>query len=138
LNLKAVNGTWQVQPHLLQILSGPGILICRNIMNQQSDLGCRAGISYEPFRFFNGAAAPSGTGPPHYRGFTITLRHTTLGRTPLDERSVRCRGLYLTTHNTHKRQTSIPPVGFESTIPATARPRTYALDRVPTGIGDAI
>jgi len=23
--------------------------------------------------------------PPHYRGFTITLRHTTLGRIPLDE-----------------------------------------------------
>jgi len=21
----------------------------------------------------------------HYRGFTVTLRHTTLGRTPLDE-----------------------------------------------------
>jgi len=28
---------------------------------------------------------PSGQGPPHYQGFTITLRHTTLGRTPLDE-----------------------------------------------------
>jgi hypothetical protein len=26
--------------------------------------------------FFHGAAAPSGPGPPHYRGFTITLRHT--------------------------------------------------------------
>jgi hypothetical protein len=30
----------------------------------------------------HGAAAPSGPGPPHYRGFTITLRHTALGRTP--------------------------------------------------------
>jgi len=30
------------------------------------------------------AATPSGRRPP-YRGFTITLRHTTLGRTPLDE-----------------------------------------------------
>jgi hypothetical protein len=28
----------------------------------------------------NGVTAPSGPGPPHYRGFTITLRHTTLGR----------------------------------------------------------
>jgi hypothetical protein len=39
------------------------------------------------FFFFlsSGATAPSGPGPPHYRGFTITLRHTTLGRTPLDE-----------------------------------------------------
>jgi hypothetical protein len=32
----------------------------------------------------HGATAPSVPGPPHYRGFTITLRHTTLGRTPLD------------------------------------------------------
>jgi hypothetical protein len=29
------------------------------------------------------------------------LRHTTLGRTPLDDRSARRRDLYLTTHNTH-------------------------------------
>jgi len=35
--------------------------------------------------FFNGPAAPSGPGPPHYRGFTITLRYTKVGRTPLDE-----------------------------------------------------
>jgi len=28
---------------------------------------------------------PSGPRPPHYRGFIITLRNTTLGRTPLDE-----------------------------------------------------
>jgi hypothetical protein len=40
-------------------------------------------------------------------------RHPTVGRTPLDEGSARRRGLYLTTtHNTHKRQTSMPPVGF--------------------------
>ena len=29
----------------------------------------------------HGAKAPSGTGPPHYRGFTITLRHPELGKT---------------------------------------------------------
>ena len=46
------------------------------------------------------ATTPSGPGPPHYRGFTITLRHTTLSRTPLDEWSARRRDLYLTTHNT--------------------------------------
>jgi hypothetical protein len=34
---------------------------------------------------FHGATIPSGQGLPHYRGFTITLRHTTLGRTLLDE-----------------------------------------------------
>jgi len=33
--------------------------------------------------------------------------HTTLGRTPLEGWSPRRRELYLTTHNTHKRQTSV-------------------------------
>jgi hypothetical protein len=64
------------------------------------------------------ATAPSGPGPPHSRGFKITLRHTTLGRTPLDEGSARSRPLYLSTHNTHNRQTSMPPAGFEPAIPA--------------------
>jgi hypothetical protein len=36
------------------------------------------------------------------RGFTITLRHTTIGRTPLDEWSARRRDLYL--YNTHHSQ----------------------------------
>jgi hypothetical protein len=58
-----------------------------------------------------------------------SLRHTTLGRTPLDEWSARRRDLYLTTHNTHKRQTSMPPTGFEPTILASERPQTHALDR---------
>jgi hypothetical protein len=62
--------------------------------------------------FFHGATAPSGPGPPRFRGFTITLRHTTVGRTPLDEGSTRRRDLYLTTHNTHNRQTSMPTPGF--------------------------
>jgi hypothetical protein len=65
--------------------------------------------------------------------FTITLfRHTTLGRTPLDEWSARRRDLYLTTHN---RQTSMPLVGFKPTIPASEQPQTHALDRAATGIG---
>jgi hypothetical protein len=49
----------------------------------------------------------SGPRSSHFRGFLITLRHTTLGRTPLDEWSARLRDLYLTTHNTHKKQTSM-------------------------------
>ena len=32
------------------------------------------------FFFYHGATAPSGPRPPHCRGFTITLRHTTSGR----------------------------------------------------------
>jgi hypothetical protein len=68
------------------------------------------------------------------RGFTITLRHTTLGRTPLDEWPARRRD-HLTTHNTHNRQTSMPPAGFEPKIPVSERPQTHALDRAATGIG---
>jgi hypothetical protein len=50
-----------------------------------------------------------------------TQRRSTVGRTPLDEWSVRRRDLYLTTHDTHNRQISMPPVGFEPTISAGER-----------------
>jgi len=73
--------------------------------------------------------------PPHYRGFTIKLRHTTLGRTPLGEWSAQRRDPYLTTHSIQKRQTSIQPKGFEPTIPASERQQTHALDRAVPGIG---
>ena len=59
-------------------------------------------------------------------------RRTTVGRTPMDEWSALRRDLYLTTHNTHNRQTSMPPAGFEPTISAGERPQTYALDRAAT------
>ena len=62
-----------------------------------------------------------------------TQRRSTVGRTPLDERSALRRDLYLTTHNTHNRHTSMPPVRFEPTISAGERPQTYALDRAATG-----
>jgi len=42
--------------------------------------------------------------------------------------------LYLTTHNAHNRQTSIPPLGFETAISAGMWPQAYALDRTATGI----
>ena len=40
-----------------------------------------------------------------------------------------------TTQNTHKRQTSMPPTGFEPAMPASKRPQTHTLDRAATGIG---
>jgi hypothetical protein len=63
-------------------------------------------------------------------------RRTTLSRTPLDEWSARCKDLYVKTHNTHSRQTSMPPPGFEPTISAGERLQTYALDRAATGTGN--
>jgi hypothetical protein len=53
-----------------------------------------------------------------------TQTHTTVGRTALDEGSARRRDLYLTTQTLDKTKTSMPSVGFEPTIPASARPRT--------------
>jgi len=67
----------------------------------------------------------------------ITLNDThAIVRTPLDERSARRTELYLTTHNTHNTQTSMPPARFELAIPASERPQTQVLDRADRGIGD--
>ena len=41
-------------------------------------------------------------------------RRSTVGRTPLDEWSARRRDLYLTTHGTHNRQTSMPWMGIRT------------------------
>ena len=61
-----------------------------------------------------------------------TQRHTTVGRSPLDEWPARRRNLYLTTHNNYRRQTSMPLAGFEPTIPASERPQTHASHRAAT------
>jgi len=57
-------------------------------------------MSSIPDFFFSRVDSPSGLRPP-LRGSSITLRHTTFGRTPLDQSSVRCRDFYLTKYNTH-------------------------------------
>jgi hypothetical protein len=53
--------------------------------------------------FFYGATAPSWPGPPHCRGFMITLRRTLRGRIPLDEWSARRRDLFFTTYNSYDK-----------------------------------
>ena len=58
-----------------------------------------------------------------------TQRRSTVGRSPLDEWSARRRDLYLTTHDTHNRQISMPPVGFEPMISAGERPAAAHLLR---------
>ena len=64
-----------------------------------------------------------------------TKWHTTVGRIPLDEWSARRRDLYLT-HNPRKRQTSMPPAGFELAVAAGEWRQTLALDSSATGIGN--
>jgi hypothetical protein len=63
----------------------------------------------------------------------ITLKHTTQSVGLLDVEMARGRDLNPTTQTLYKRQTSMPPVGFEPMIPACAPPQTYALDRAAAG-----
>jgi len=88
------------------------------------------------FNFYFGSTAPQWVMASSFLSFLDhTQWRTTVGRTPLDEWSTLRRDLYLTTHNTHNRQTSIPSVGFEPTISVGERPQTYALDRAAIGTG---
>ena len=78
--------------------------------------------------FFFGATAPQWARASSFTRFLDhTQRRTAVGRTPLDEGSARRRDLYQTAHNTQNRQTSMPPVEFESTVSAGERPNTNAL-----------
>ena len=65
-----------------------------------------------------------------------TERRDTVGRTRQTKWSARRRDLYLTTHNTHNRQTTIPPAEFEPAISGEERKQTYALYREATGTGN--
>ena len=63
--------------------------------------------------------------PPAGQG--LLIHDTPHSRTPLDEWSTRRRDLYLTTHNTHNRHTSMSLVWFEPTVSTGERQQTYAL-----------
>jgi len=54
-------------------------------------------------------------------------------RTPLNEWSAHRRGRSYTTHNKHKRRTTMPSAGFEAAISVIKRPQNYALDHTVTG-----
>ena len=84
---------------------------------------------------YRGPTAPGGPGPPHYRGFTIILRHTTFGRIPLDERSARHQDLHLTAHNTHKTNIHAPG-GIRTRNPS--KRAKHAFDCAAAGIGSCV
>jgi hypothetical protein len=71
-----------------------------------------------------------------YEFLDNTQTHTTVGRTPLDEGSARCRDLYPITQTLTRDKTSMPPAGFEPAIPASGRRQTHTLDCAATGIGN--
>jgi hypothetical protein len=73
---------------------------------------------------------PPGRGPPHYRGFTITLPHS-VGVLWTSDQPVPG-----TCTRQHSQETVIhAPAGFVPAIPTSERPQTHALDRATTGIG---
>jgi hypothetical protein len=85
---------------------------------------------------FHGAIVPSVSGPPHYRGFTITFSWTHYWEgflwasyQPDAKTSTR------PAHNVHKRQTTIPPAGFEPAVPKRERTQTHVIVRAATRIG---
>ena len=75
------------------------------------------------------STAPSGPGPPQYRGFKTTHTPHSVGFHWTSDQPVN-----LWQYTT--QQTDIhAPAGFESAIPAGQRPQTHALDCADTGIG---
>ena len=89
-------------------------------------------LSHPPF-FLNAATAPQWAMASSFLRFLYHTQRTIVSRSPLDEWSAGRRDLYLTTHNTHNRQISMSPAGFEPTISAGERPQTDVLDRADTG-----
>ena len=89
------------------------------------------------FLFFScGAAAQRGPWPPHSCGYWITQNDASQSVGLLwtsDQFVAETSTSQHTTHNTQNRQTSMLPVGFESTISERERPYTYAFDRAATG-----
>jgi hypothetical protein len=103
---------------------------------KEKRLGTTAVVNERNCICFLCAPVPTAPEPLRYWGFTIILRHTTLGRTPLDKWSAGRREPYLTTHNTHKRHTFVLLAGFDPAIPVSEQPQTHALDRATTGSGE--
>jgi hypothetical protein len=69
-----------------------------------------SGMELTVFQFEAQGVKSGGPEPPYYRGFTITLRHTTLGRTPLEGWSAR-RKTPLPDNTQHSQPTDIRAPG---------------------------
>jgi hypothetical protein len=113
------------------------LLILRSTLSYTYKTCTNWNTNWKSFHSFRGAYSPLGIFGLPFRGFVSTHTHIrTHGRTPVDEWSAHCRGLYLhrTTQHINTRQTSMPRAAFEPTNPATKLPQTYALNRAATWI----
>jgi len=76
------------------------------------------------------------TGPPRSRSLTITLSYT-LKSVGLLWAWVQSKTEASTwQHNTQRRQTSIPPAGLETIVPASEKLQPYALSHETSGISE--
>ena len=118
------------------LFSGSGA-VTRGLVDKGTDWGRTWQSSWELLAHIFVCFWPNSPQWARASSFTRFLDHTqrctTIGRFSLGECWARRRDLYLTTHNTHNRQTSMPAVRFEPTILAGERPKTYALDRAANG-----
>ena len=110
---------------------------CAHILSVPSVLSNPLFLSFSClFFFYFGPTAPSGPGPPHSGDFYITNNDAPQSVELLWTSDQLVVETYtLTTHNTHNRQISMPPVGFEPKISAGERPQTHALNRIAAGTG---
>ena len=116
-----------------------GMALVSCILGKILGVVCHCFSPHKDIFFLFGARAHQWARASSFTKFLdYTQRRATVCRTPLDEWSACRRDLYLTTHNTHNRQASMHPAGFEPTISAGERPKTYPLDRAATGTDCAI
>jgi len=97
-----------------------------NINRRKCRLQCATALCTEGFFFLVVREPHSSVG-----SFTVevsrshTVLHITVSRNRLEEGSALCRDLYLITHITHKRSTSMPLVGFKHAMPASEQSQNY-------------
>ena len=130
-----------------RLCSPPSLLLNakRRALSRESSYICLRGVHRESFTITKNIVFLWAQQPPRGKGASLfkrfldhTQRSNTVGRNPLDEWSAHRTDLYLTKHNTHNRQTSMPLVGFEPKISAGERSQIYALDGAATGISVSI
>ena len=103
-NVRTVSGA---HPLFSSWVPGVKLLVCEVDRSPPSNAKIKNGCSCTSARatFLHSATACSGQGPPNYRGFTITLRHTTLSKASLDTWTAQCRDLWQHTTLTKDRHT---------------------------------
>jgi len=79
-----LHSTQSIHAHVISFSKAEYVLICRNRDDAIFQLRrTKSGLSVLAYLWMSVPPPPMAQGPTHYRGFTITLTHTTVHRTPL-------------------------------------------------------